>query len=179
MVALTGIEPNGCQFSPVQFGLSVCKHVHLVSAELARRRYEFATLSLGCHSASLRGRCPVMSRLRSLAARSTSCGLTAATCGRRRCSSASTSCASLLLPHPSPLLYVDRDVARARDRSNRWSRFPRSQDFCNLSFDDGHFLEALLRNGLAGGRLIPGDPNIQQQFVVVKTDVQHPSAADR
>jgi hypothetical protein len=52
VVALTGIEPNGWQFISFQFGLSVCKHVHLVSPGRSRRRYRSATLSLGCHSAS-------------------------------------------------------------------------------------------------------------------------------
>ena len=50
LVALTGIEPNGCQFSPVQFGLSVCKHVQLVSPGCSGRANEDTTLSLGCHS---------------------------------------------------------------------------------------------------------------------------------
>ena len=55
LVALTGIEGTCGQFSLVQFGLSVCKHVQLVSSGRARRRYESATLSLGCHSSA--GRC--------------------------------------------------------------------------------------------------------------------------
>src|ERR1035438_6251572 len=52
MVELTGIEPTGCQFRPVHLSLSVCKHVRLVSPGFSRRRYESATLSLGCHSVS-------------------------------------------------------------------------------------------------------------------------------
>jgi hypothetical protein len=39
MVALTGIEPEGCQFSPVQFGLSHCKHVQLVRRDMPERRH--------------------------------------------------------------------------------------------------------------------------------------------
>ena len=53
LLALTGIEPNGCQFSPVQFGLGVCKHVQPVSRGCASRRHKSATLSLGCLSVSL------------------------------------------------------------------------------------------------------------------------------
>ncbi len=50
LVALTGIEPDGSQFSSVQLGLSVCKHVQLVSPAGSGMRHEGATLSLGCHS---------------------------------------------------------------------------------------------------------------------------------
>jgi hypothetical protein len=53
---ITGIEPNGCQFSPVQFGLSVCKHVQLVSPRSARRRCGTATLSLGGSAAVAQAR---------------------------------------------------------------------------------------------------------------------------
>src|ERR1039457_1595185 len=52
MVALTGIEPANRQSSSVQLGLSVCKHVQLVSPGCSGTRYEPATLSLGCHSMS-------------------------------------------------------------------------------------------------------------------------------
>ena len=43
VVALTGIEPTGCQFSPVHLSLSVCKHVQVVSPGCSGMRYESAT----------------------------------------------------------------------------------------------------------------------------------------
>src|SRR6266540_7441728 len=50
VVALTGFEPEGCQFSPVQLGLCICKHVQVDLPGCSGMGYGTATLSLGCHS---------------------------------------------------------------------------------------------------------------------------------
>ena len=52
MVALTGVEPEGRQFSSVQLGLSGCVSVQFVFHDAPKHRREPATLSLGCHSVS-------------------------------------------------------------------------------------------------------------------------------